>query len=136
LQAEFAIDLRLLRFAAPDLVHAAEAKMRGEYFDANIVTDALSGLTEQAGGDKLDTVILGCTHFPLLEQEFKDISGTAITYVDGAQGIARRVARLSEGRIWPSMQKQGIFVTTGKAAEMEPYRATLARYGFTKIESL
>jgi glutamate racemase len=136
LQTEFASNLRLLRFAAPDLVHAAEAKMRGEHFDENIVFAALDGMTSQADGSRLDTVILGCTHFPLLENEFRKISGSAITYVDGAQGIARRVARLSEGRSWPTIQKQGIFVTSGKVDEVEPYRTTLTRYGLTKIESL
>jgi glutamate racemase len=136
LQTEFASNLRLLRFAAPDLVHAAEAKMRGEHFDENIVFAALDGMTSQADGSRLDTVILGCTHFPLLENEFRKISGSAITYVDGAQGIARRVARLSEGRSWPTIQIQGIFVTSGKVDEVEPYRTTLTRYGLTKIESL
>lgn len=136
LQAEFASELTLLRYAAPDLVHAAEAKMRGESADECVISDAVAGLTSQLGGDRMDTIILGCTHFPLLLQELTQIAGANMQFVDGAQGIARRVAKLSEGRDWPDTAQEGIFVTTGSLAEMEPYRGAIAIYGLTKIESL
>ncbi len=136
LQTEFASDMTLLRYAAPELVHAAEAKMRGEPVDDRVMIDAVSGLTSQPSGDKLDTIILGCTHFPLLEQELMQVTGPKMQFVDGAQGIARRVAKVSEGRTWPSSKTGGIFVTSGRSEQVEPYRTTLAKYNLTKIEAL
>jgi glutamate racemase len=136
LQAEFASEMTLLRHAAPELVHAAEAKMRGEPVHDSIITDAIAGLTKQQNGDNLDTIILGCTHFPLLEQELMQVTGSKMQFVDGAQGIARRVAKVSEGWTWPTSKTKGIFVTSGQSQQIEPYRSTLAKYNLTKIESL
>ncbi len=136
LQAEFASQMALLRYAAPGLVHAAEAKMRGEATNKNAILEAINGLRDQPGGDDLDTIILGCTHFPLLEKELSEVTGPQMRFVDGAEGIARRVAKLSEGRIWPSIKPSGIFVTTGGEDDMQPYIAALCKYDLTKIDSL
>jgi glutamate racemase len=136
LQAEFAADMILLRYAAPDLVHAAEAKMRGEKIDSAVISAAILGLQEQSGGERMDTIILGCTHFPLLEQELAQSAGKQMQFVDGAMGIARRVAKVSEDRIWPEIKPDGIFVTTGAVADMEPYRHALRQHNLTQIDSL
>ena len=69
LAADFASDKILLRHAAPDLVYAAEAKLRGETPDQRIIETAMAGLIDQAEGEQIDTIILACTHFPLLRNE-------------------------------------------------------------------
>ncbi|WP_439239541.1 glutamate racemase [Lonepinella sp. BR2919] len=42
----------------------------------------------------LDTVILGCTHFPLLKEELQQLLPQVKFFVDPAEGIANRVASL------------------------------------------
>ena len=135
LEAEFATNMTLLRHAAPELVHAAEAKMRGEAVDPQIYADAMSGLTSQRGGDQLDVVVLGCTHFPLLQDELL-AAAPGMGFVDGAAGIARRIAHLTDGQAWLSEPSAGIFVTTGPVTEAEPLRPALANFGISKILSL
>ena len=66
LEAEFAQGKRLLRFGAPELVQAAEAKLRGEAVDPNTFERAAAGLRGQPGGAGIDTVVLACTHFQLI----------------------------------------------------------------------
>jgi glutamate racemase len=78
-------------------VAAAEAKLRGEPADPAIVAAAVAGLVERAG-PCLDTVVLACTHFPLLEDELRQAFGSEVQFIDGAAGIARRVAQLVEGQ--------------------------------------
>jgi glutamate racemase len=135
LEAEFASNMTLLRHAAPELVHAAEAKMRGETVAPQIYADAMSGLTGQPGGNRLDVVVLGCTHFPLLEAEL--LAATpGMRFVDGAAGIARRIVHLTERQVWPSEAPEGIFVTTASAADAEGLRPALAGFGISKILSL
>ena len=98
LEAEFAADKRLLRFAAPELVEAAEAKLRGQRVDPAVYARAAAGLREQPGGAEIDTVVLACTHFPLLRAELAEAFGPDVQFVDGAAGIARRIVNLTRGQ--------------------------------------
>lgn len=98
LAAEFAAGKRLLRFAAGELVGAAEAKLRDEAVDRGIYARAAAGLRDQDGGEAIDTVVLACTHFPLLRDELGAAFGPGVTLVDGASGIARRIAHLTQGQ--------------------------------------
>jgi glutamate racemase len=141
LEAEFAAGMTMLRHAAPELVYAAEAKMRGELPNTQVFRDAVAGLIRQPGGDQLDAMILGCTHFPLVEAEIaaaaKELGhALEIRFVDGSDGIARRIAYLTEGQDWPTQKPSGIFVTTGLIANIDPYRPQLAGYDLTQFASL
>lgn len=98
LEAQFAADKRLLRHAAPALVQAAETKLRGLPVDPQVFADAAAGLLSQDGGEDMDTVVLACTHFPLVQDELQQAFGPDIRFVDGAKGIARRIAHLTEGQ--------------------------------------
>lgn len=49
---------------------------------------------------EVDTLILGCTHYPVLKPVIQEIVGPAITLVDSAEEIANRLWQdLHEGRI-------------------------------------
>ena len=98
LETEFAGGKTLLRFAASELVGAAEAKLRGEPVDPAIIDRAVGGLRDQPGGAAIDTVVLACTHFPLLVDELRAGFGPGVAFVDGAAGIARRIVTLTQGQ--------------------------------------
>lgn len=98
LEAEFAQGKRLIRYAAPGLVSAAEAVLRGEQPDPAVFAEAAAGLRNQPGGDAIDTVVLACTHFPLVERQLAEAMGPGVQFVHGAAGIARRIAHLTQGQ--------------------------------------
>ncbi len=136
LQREFASDITLLRYAAPELVLAAEAKLRGETVPASVYEGAIAALRSQPGGEEIDVIVLGCTHFPLVENELAQAAGGTISFVDGAAGIARRIGVVTADQAWPDKAVSGIFVTTGDVVSTEPYRSLLAGYGLTEITAL
>lgn len=141
LEAEFAQGMTMLRHAAPELVGPAEAKMRGETPDPAAFHSAMSGLFSQPMGEHIDTVVLGCTHFPLIETELAFAArelGHAheIRFVDGGDGIARRIVYLTEGQLWPEEPPVGLFVTTGALDQINPYQPVLGRFGLTKFVTL
>ena len=136
LSADFASDKRLIRFGAPSLVDAVEAKLRGEKPDPMILQEAISGLTSQEGGDDIDTIILACTHFPLIQQELQNTIGRPINFIDGAKGIANRIKFLTADTQWPKTRTESVFVTTGDPKTLIPYQPVLQKYGFSAIESL
>jgi glutamate racemase len=140
LAAEFAEGKHLLRHAAPELVAQAEAKLRGEPTDLAVFANAMSGLVDQhPQGRKMDQVVLGCTHFPLVRDELLVAASTlglpaGIGFVDGGEGIARRIATLTDEDAWPEAQRR-IAVFNGDAAQHDRYRSALTPYGITDIQS-
>jgi glutamate racemase len=135
LQSDHAAGMTLLRHAAPELVHAAESKLRGDAVDPKIYANAMRGLTDHPDGDRLDVVVLGCTHFPLVQAELAAVAPN-IRFVDGAAGIARRIVHLTQGQSWPRQSSNSIFVTTGALAEVDNLRPALSACGLTQIKSL
>lgn len=135
LQEDHGADMTLLRHAAPKLVHAAEAKLRGEPVGAAIYADAMAALRCQNKGDAIDVTVLGCTHFPLVQEELLAAS-PGMRFVDGAAGIARRIVHLTQEQRWPTAPVPGIFVTTGDINALDTLRPALNSYGLIQIKSL
>ncbi|WP_394727103.1 glutamate racemase [Altererythrobacter sp. GH1-8] len=134
LEAEFASDKRLLRFAAPGLVEAAEAKLRGYTPSPDTIRAAAEGLKALPGGDEIDTVVLACTHFPLLEEELAEHFAPGTRFVHGADGIARRIAHLTDGQEFPSGPSSR-FVATGDVQSAQALLPYLKTHGFSEVEA-
>jgi glutamate racemase len=86
------------------------------------------------GGDRIDTVVLACTHFPLLQEELGQ-AFPKVSYVDGGPGIARRIAWLTREQPWPQEPAGGIIIYTSADGE-RPLMSVLARYGLTEVKTL
>ncbi len=138
LKDRFAPDYIMLNHGAPELVNAAEAKLRGDTVNLDILAQALSGLTNQKHGDKLDHIILGCTHFPLLMEELKHLMPEMV-FLDGADGIARQIERLMIDNKTPPAQ-DGIpkhhFITSGNLEGISAYKPALKGYGFAEYAQI
>jgi glutamate racemase len=81
------------------------------------------------GGDQIDTLVLACTHFPLLSDELRDVFGPDVALVDGAQGIARRIVHLLEGQEFAA-EGSNRFVVTGPLERARGLEAVLQARGF------
>lgn len=132
LEQEFAADKVLLRHAAPELVDAAEAKLRGDPLDMSALARAAEALRGMPGGERIDTVVLACTHFPLLEEELARVFAPGTRFVHGAAGIARQIERLTAGQEW-ARQVPDRALFTGAGDIPEAARAMLARYGLRGV---
>lgn len=111
LEAEFAQGKHLLRHGAGELVEAAEAKLRGQAVDPAVIARAVAGLTSQPHGQAIDTVVLACTHFPLLRDELAAQFGPGVALIDGADGIARRIVQLTQGQAFTRSRPDRAIVT-------------------------
>ncbi len=133
LEQEFASGKTLLRCASPGLVEAAEARMRGEDIGSEAVGKAVACLRAMPHGDEIDTVVLACTHFPLLEDDLAHAFGPGVRFVHGAQGIARRIVHLTRGQHFLREQPDlALFTRDGDA--VRAYAPAFARYGLERIE--
>lgn len=135
LSARFASDCTVLRHGSAALVTAAEAKLRGETPDPAIFSRAIAALTSQPDGDRLDMVVLACTHFPLVADELAAAAPHPMRFIDGAEGIARRTAHLLEGAQWQG-GTPGRAIFTGGTASVSSLAPALRGYGLTLMEDL
>src|SRR3546814_4338724 len=88
---EFGADCIVLRHGSSDLVDYAEAKLRGETPGPTVPCQALEGLFTQEGGDRMDIVVLACTHFPLVEADLAAASPRPLTFMDGGDRKSTRL---------------------------------------------
>jgi glutamate racemase len=133
LAARFASDCTIIRHGSPELVELAEAKLAGEDVSVGSVRKAAQPMFDTPAGDRIDTIVLACTHFPLLKEELRE-AFPAVGYVDGGPGIARRIAWLTREQSWPSEPQLGLAVFT--APPREPLLGALARFGIGDVQTL
>jgi glutamate racemase len=128
--SNFAPDQDVLRIGSVDLVDIAESKLAGEPIDLDRVHTAVAPLHDRPD---IDTVVLACTHFPLLIEELIQSVPSGITFIDSGEAIARRVESLLPKLT--SNDAPDIAFSTGKT--MSPARRqTLNAYGFPEAVAL
>ena len=133
LAAKFAADCVIVRHGSPELVELAEAKLGGEEVSADAVRAAAQPMFDAPDGDRIDSVVLACTHFPLLEEELR-AAFPRVSYVHGGDGIARRIAFLTREQPWPGSPSGGLmlFNSAGRMPSLE----ALARFGIGEVKTL
>lgn len=135
LAAEFAGDCTVVRHGSAWLVMLAEDELRGCPGPDDEYRAILAGLLDRPGGAAVDTVVLACTHFPLVAHRLAAAAPRPLTFVDGAEGIARRVETLTAGQPWPAGAPSGTAVFTSET-DVEALRPALATRGLIRIERL
>ena len=131
LEAEFAQGTTLLRHAAPELVAAAEAKLRERAPDRALFSAIAAALRARAGAQRIDTLVLACTHFPLLSDELQAAFGPGVALIDGAQGIARQIVHLTLGQAFARSGPDRVLFTRVDA-DHAALATSLGRYGLTE----
>jgi glutamate racemase len=75
-----------------------------------------------------DTIVLGCTHFPFLEDLIRDVAGPGVTVIDSALPVARELRRrLQAGSLLAPGDRRGseTFWTTGSPERVRDVIAQL-----------
>lgn len=136
LSGRHAADCTVLRHGSAALVDAAEDKLAGRPVDPAVYARALAGLLRQPGGDRMDMVVLACTHFPLVADDLAAAAPRPLAFVHGADGIARRAAHLARGIEWASPLPPGRFITTGPTEGLASLAPALHGFGLSTMERL
>lgn len=119
---DFAVDCHVLRMAADPLVSQAERVLTGARPDESVLTSCLAPLREDP---RIDTVVLGCTHFPLIREALQAVTPRTLAWVDSGEAIARRVAQVVAAAAMGD--GPGPAWVTGNPSRLAP---VLASYGF------
>ena len=130
----FARDVVLLQDHCPGLVSQIEkGDLDGPQTRA-ILENALLPMIEKG----IDTVVLGCTHYPFVIPLIKQIVGPNVRVIDPAPAIARQAKRLLDEHGWLANDSQPgslRLITTGDASALS--RNLPLYLGYThEVESL
>jgi glutamate racemase len=110
---EFAADCEVDLVGSEWLAPLAEAHLRGEESTDEQIAKEIA-LAFRDDGARTDTVVLACTHYPLLLDRLKKLAPWPVTWVDPAPAIARRVASLLTTPAPPLMAPVRLHFTSGK----------------------
>ncbi|WOG27989.1 glutamate racemase [Endozoicomonas sp. 8E] len=91
---EFAGDCEVIQVGSSELVHLAEQHLRGQTINPEDLKKIIEPLF--SGNNWPDCVVLGCTHFPLVQELLDSVVPAPVTWIDSGEAIARRVASLLE----------------------------------------
>ncbi len=126
LQERFAPDCRLIAYGARELADLAEAAFRGHPIREDAIRRELDRMFGQPGGERIDVVGLGCTHYGALLPTLRALSPDGIAWLDPAAAVARQAVAMAgkvdtgPGRAW----------FTAPPAEEARLRPALADHGY------
>ncbi|MEN8242721.1 MAG: glutamate racemase [Chloroflexota bacterium] len=123
----FASDVEIIQDTCSGLVEQIEAgNFSGEQPRA-ILTKALTPMLKRG----IDTVVLGCTHYPFVIPMIEEIVGTEVQVIDPAPAVARQVGRLldQEGLANPNTSLgETRYLTSG---DLDQYKKILNTLSFS-----
>lgn len=132
---DYAQDKQVIRIGSSKLVEIAERKLRDGIVDTDSIKQELTAFIQSS---QLDIVVLACTHFPLLEDELKNVLGPKIIIISSGPAIAKRVASLAaEKNLLQSLEKNKIlFLETNPHTNSDKIKIYLSRFGDVEIAHL
>ena len=114
----FGASVELFQSTCPGLVSQIEKGELDSVATRAILEDALQPMLEK----NIDTVVLGCTHYPFVIPLIEQIVGKNVRVIDPAPSVARQVKRLLEAQGLKSLSQEPVsprFFTSGDSAAMK-----------------
>jgi glutamate racemase len=136
----YAFHCKVFLHGATRLAEIAEQKLRGHKVDMDELRNEIMPVYRKRDGGRTDVVVLGCTHYPLLVDEINEVAPWAVTFIDPAPAIARRVADVAEEtKLQPPMDDvplHGTVILTSARGEASETLTAYGAMGFPRHEVL
>lgn len=89
LMSQYADRATLISVPCPGLMEFVE---NGD-IESEEVTDFLKGLIAPYTNERIDAIVLGCTHYPFVKKKLELIVDSSVRFFDGGEGTAREMRR-------------------------------------------
>ncbi len=121
--AQWAGDAHVVAQACPGLVEQIEAGELDTPATITLLAQHLAPL-RHAG---VDTIVLGCTHYPFVAPAIAQLMGDGVTIIDAAPAVAQQVARIVASRGTAAVGRGSIrYITT---SDQHRYQRLIERCG-------
>jgi len=131
---EFAGDCKVTLVGSEPLASLAESAQRGEAVSDEAIAAEIAPCFVDDGA-RTDTVVLACTHYPLLLERLKKLARWPVEWIDPAPAIARRASSLL-GAPGPAAKAPVRALFTSGRAPSAALAGVLADYGVGAAEVL
>jgi len=125
---DFANGAEVTLVGSAKLAALAEAELRGEPVEDAAIAQEIAPCFRDDGSRRTDTVVLACTHYPLLLARLERLAPWPVSFIDPAPAIARRVVDLLGPPVADAGPAARIVFTSGKPPS-KTLAAALARFG-------
>ena len=133
LVSEHAKGCEVMLVGSARLASYAEAELNGAPADdADILAEIRDAFVEK-GGQRTDTVVLACTHYPLIAARLEALAPWPVAWIDNAPAIARRVTSLAGDAAASMTTATGRGLFTNAAGITPALRAALKARGIDDI---
>lgn len=143
--SRFAADCKVESLGSSELVELAEDKLHGIPISLQRLSQALKPWLRMK--EPPDTVVLGCTHFPLILDELAQVLPSGTRFIDSGAAIARRTQWLVNNQQTASLLIEQPLIESKQGAENIAYclrideaiaklTPVLITEGFEKLEKL
>ena len=129
---DFAEGCAVTLVGAPRLAILAEAELNGDPGADEEILREIAGCFVEKEGARTDTIVLACTHYPLLLERLQRLSPWPVKWIDPAPAIARRVEQLLGPKTSGVAPAPAQFVYTSGRSPSAALRASLARFGLAE----
>lgn len=134
----YAFHCKVMLHGAPRLAEIAEKKLAGREVDRAALLAEISPVFRKKAGARADVVVLGCTHYPLLLEEMKEVAPWPVTWIDPAPAIARRTASIlrdsDKADAQPISIERDTVIVTSQPVDGDGVPAGFASAGFDKLQ--
>ena len=129
---DFAQGCAVTLVGSPRLAELTEAHFRGEpVADADILREITPCFVE-TGGARTDTIVLACTHFPLLLDRLGRLAPWPVNFIDPAPAIARRVTDLMGPAGGREPSSPACLIFTSGRSPTPALKAALTHFGLSE----
>ncbi|RTL51144.1 MAG: glutamate racemase [Bradyrhizobiaceae bacterium] len=132
--ADFAHDCEVTLVGAENLASLAEAALRGEDVSDDAIAQEIAPCFV-SGDVRTDTVVLACTHYPLLLDRIARLAPWPVDWIDPAPAIARRVENLLGAHMSENIPLPAKFIfTSGRTPSLALAKALQPFFGAHALE--
>ena len=110
----------------------AEAELKGVPADDAAIAEEIAPCFVDAGGRRTDTIVLACTHYPLLLDRLERLAPWPVTFIDPAPAIARRVTDLIGPKAADDVPAPARIAFTSGKPPPPALAAALSRFGIAQ----
>lgn len=130
---KFAAQKEVLKIGSTELVKLAEEKLQGHVVDKKRLHQVLEPWLALA--EKPDTLVLGCTHFPLLKNEIASLFEDEVQLVDSGKAVAQRAFQLlGEPNNTACVSQHRAYYTQQSSGRLSALQESFTAYGFQSFE--